>query len=87
MLMKHHRGGWHNATEEEAVLMEAAGWVRSSEEERRKEIEAKRTALLGENTTQQEPDIDGLRAQWQIKFGAAPHHRKTADTLRRELEE
>jgi len=32
-----------------------------------------------------ENDISVLRAEWEHKFGAKPHHKKNAETLKREL--
>lgn len=30
--------------------------------------------------------LDDLRARWEVKYGKKPHHKKSADTLRMELD-
>lgn len=79
--LRHPRHGTKVAvSNEEAVADEKNGWTRYQA-----------GALLTpeepapENKAEFSEDED-LRARYVIKFGAPPHHRKTLDTIRRELE-
>jgi hypothetical protein len=58
--------------EEEAVYDEANGW-------KRQEV----AALFKPAEPSQ---LDTLRQEYERRFGTRPHHRKTAETLKTELE-
>ena len=66
-------------SEEEALYDEKFGWTRYDAG----------TLMTPDETAPDQlyvEDINELRKLWQDKHGAAPHHRKSADTLRKELE-
>lgn len=78
--MKHDIHGTKVAcSEDEAKADEKKGWTRY-------EIASLLRPHSDAKPVIAEPDIEMLRAQYSAKFGAKPHHKKSADTLRRELE-
>lgn len=66
-------GGYHNALEHEVEAMKKDGWVI---EDYKPPVKVQKVA-----------EIDELRVQWENKFGKKPHHKKTAETLLKELNE
>lgn len=73
--MRNPQGGCKVAiAEEEAVEDEKNGWVRYNPA----------TSLAPVSPA---PDLDDLRDLWKAKYGKMPHHKKTAETLRKELED
>lgn len=71
--------------DEEAVADEENGWERyslASLVSRSKEIE--RVEISGDEIDQ--ADKEELKKRWEEKFGKPPHHRKSLETLRAEVE-
>lgn len=58
--------------EEEAKYDEKNGW--------------KRYDIAASATVIDEGEVNDLRKQYEAKFGKAPHHKKSAETLKKELE-
>lgn len=82
--LKHDTHGTKVAcSEAEAVYDESKGWKRY---ELASLLRASSDAAPTVTPAIAQPDIEMLRAQYAAKFGAKPHHKKSVDTLRRELE-
>lgn len=78
--LKHELHGTKVAcSEAEAVYDESKGW-------KRYELPSLLRPAPDAAPVIAMPDIEMLRAQYAAKFGAKPHHKKSVDTLRRELE-
>ena len=77
--LKHPEHGTKVACEEvEAVGDEKNGWSRFNP-----------FAATPQDVQLAEPpeeDLEVIRARWAAKFGKKPHHKKTADSLKKELE-
>jgi len=72
--LKHPKHGSKVAIcDAEAEYDEKNGWVRYNPDTPSAPVEAA-------------PEIEELREKWETKHGSKPHHRKTAETLRKELE-
>lgn len=77
--MRHERHGNKIAMcELEAVQDEANGWVRY-------DAGALLTPIVPAPIVEYVENIEELRSQWEQKHGKKPHHKKTAETLRKEL--
>ena len=66
--------------EEEAVEDEKNGWMRYN-------VGTLLTPDSAAPMNEYQEDIQELRDLWQARFGKKPHHKKTAETLRMELED
>lgn len=82
--MEHPKHGTKVACmEDEARADEAQGWVRKPVAALLRPAEAANSLIR----TDAAPDeLESLRMRWETKFGRKPHHKKTAATLRAELE-
>lgn len=65
--------------EDEAKYDETKGWVRRSVAALLKPSPEPVKPVIAQ------PDLEMLRAQYAVKFGSKPHHKKSVETLRREL--
>lgn len=65
--------------EEEANYDEQNGWMRYN-------VGTLLTPASTAPVIEYQEDIQELRDMWQAKFGKKPHHKKTAETLRKELD-
>lgn len=85
--LKHPIHGEKVACEEvEAQRDEANGWVRSLHVEEIEEepiIEEEESAVV----SPQDPTDEEIRAEWAARFGKQPHHKKSVDSLKKELEQ
>lgn len=80
-------------SEQEAKFDEEKGWKRYQlaallrKAESAPEAQESDSGDFGESEADSLTDygIDELRAMYAAKFGAKPHHKKAADTIRREL--
>lgn len=78
--MRHHVHGNKVAIcENEAVADEKNGWVRYNLGTLLTPIEAAPVVEYVEN-------VQELRDLWEQKFGKKPHHKKSIETIRKELE-
>lgn len=81
------------SSEQEAKYDEEKGWKRFQLAAllRHAEVSPEPQEAVSVDSEQSEGDsladygIEELRAMYAAKFGAKPHHKKAADTLRREL--
>jgi len=64
--------------EEEAIEDEKNGWMRYN-------VGTLLTPASAAPVTEYVEDIQELRDLWEAKHGKKPHHKKSADTLRKEL--
>ena len=62
----------------EAEYDEKNGWVRYNTDTQPTPVEA---APVSDAKS-----IEELREMWELKYGTKPHHKKSAETLRKELE-
>lgn len=66
--------------EAEAVFDESKGWVRYT-------VGTLLTPISAAPVTEYVENVQELRDLWEAKYGKKPHHKKSAETLRKELED
>jgi hypothetical protein len=77
--LRNSQGGHKVAIlEEEAKYDEEHGWTRYN-------VGTLLTPASAAPVTEYVEDVQELRDLWEKKYGKKPHHKKSADTLRKEL--